>query len=377
MPSCLVFRDKLLLPSEGFIVANYVGFDALQPVYVANRFQDRADELTGPKIATATASIGRFVFKQTGWTSATAAIQATSPIAVHAHFGRGGAMALPLAERLGLPLFVTFHGGDATKQTHSRARIIPTIYQRRRAALMAGATRFLCVSDFVAGRLHAQGFPAEKLVTHYIGLDLANMAAPSPRDGTFLAVGRLVEKKGFDVLIKAYRQMLQRRPAIAVPHLEIAGSGPEEARLRALAEGIPEIRFLGWQSAADLAAKWASCRAVVVPSKEASNGDCEGLPTVVLEALRAAAPVIASKHAGIPEIIQDGQTGLLVPEGDIAGLSEAMAAMLGRDDGGNALVAAGQIRLRADFDGQQQSRKLQAMLCAAGKTPAPRLAIPV
>jgi hypothetical protein len=50
--------------------------------------------------------------------------------------------------------------------------------------------------------------------------------------------------------------------------------------------------------------------------------------------------------------------------------------MLGRDDGGNALVAAGQIRLRADFDGQQQSRKLQAMLCAAGKPSAPRLAIP-
>ena len=366
MSSCLVFRDKLLLPSEGFITSHYVGFDDLQPVYVANRFEGRHAELKSPRIATAREAIGRLIFRQLGWTDALAKLRATAPIAIHAHFGRGGALALPLAEQLGLPLFVTFHGGDATKETHIRRRLFPTIYQRRRKALLARATAFLCVSDFVARRLQAQGFPKDKLQTHYIGLDLASMAAPAPRDGGFLAVGRLVEKKGFDVLIKAYRQLLQEQPAATVPVLEIAGSGPEEARLRALAAGLPEIRFLGWQAADELAAKWARCRAVIVPSKEASNGDCEGLPTVVLEALRAAAPVIASDHAGIPEIIENGQTGLLVAEGDAGSLCAAMAAMLARADGGHDLVVAGQKRLQAKFDGRRQSRKLQAMLCAAG-----------
>ena len=80
------------------------------------------------------------------------------------------------AEQLGLPLFVTFHGGDATKETHIRRRLFPTIYQRRRKALLARAKAFLCVSDFVARRLQAQGFPEDKLRTHYIGLDLASMA---------------------------------------------------------------------------------------------------------------------------------------------------------------------------------------------------------
>ena len=100
---------------------------------------------------------------------------------LHAHFGRGGALALPIAQRLDIPLYVTYHGGDATKFTHERKRLLPTIYQRRLSAMQDYANGFLCVSDFVARRLEAQGFPKHKLITHYIGIDLADMQAPTSK----------------------------------------------------------------------------------------------------------------------------------------------------------------------------------------------------
>lgn len=360
--SCVVFRDKLLLPSEGFIPTHYVGFDRLQPVYVANQIGWRASEIDAPQIATGTGILGRTLFKQMGLTAAARAVAAYNPVAVHAHFGRGGALALPLARQLGLPLYVTFHGGDATKHTHQRKRLVPTLYQRRLAALQDYASGFLCVSDFVGRRLQAQGFPAGKLQTHYIGLDLTNLVRPTPRQNTapFLMVGRLVAKKGFDLVLHALH-------ALAVdgimPLVDIAGTGADEARLRALAADLPNVRFLGWQTPAQLAEKMAQCRAMIVPSREAPNGDCEGLPTVVLEALRAGVPVIATDHAGIPEIIADGQTGLLVPENDVP----ALAAALRQFDTMSAqaitgLVAAGQAELQARFDGKKQSAALQTIL---------------
>jgi len=352
---CLVFRDKLLLPSEGFIPTHYRGFDRLQPVYVANRFGWRADELDGPKLATGRGPIGRFLFKQTGHADL-GPMRAFDAVALHAHFGRGGA----LARQLGLPLYVTYHGGDATKNTHQRQRLIPTIYQRRLAALQDYARAFLCVSDFVARRLADQGFPRDKLVTHYIGIDCSRLEAPQARTGPYLFAGRLTGKKGVDVLLAAMRRL--QAAGHVVPRLDIAGAGPDEALLRAAADGLDTVRFLGWQTPDALAKLMARATAVVVPSREAADGDCEGLPTVVLEAIRAGAPVIATRHAGIPEIITHEVSGLLAPEND----ADALAALLQQaiDNAAHlpSFVSAAQRRLTTDFDAQTQSRHLQQIL---------------
>jgi hypothetical protein len=134
-PSILVFRDKLLLPSEGFIQSHYKAFDQTELVFLANRFGWRAEELEGQRIATGVNEWQRFWFKQLGHTAVLRDLVALAPQCIHAHFGRGGALALPLAKALKIPLYVTFHGGDATKNTHHRLRLIPTIYQRRLKAL--------------------------------------------------------------------------------------------------------------------------------------------------------------------------------------------------------------------------------------------------
>ena len=365
-PNILVFRDKLLLPSEGFIKTHYTAFDAANLVYLASQFGWRAAELDGQRMATASGALQRFLFKQTGRTLRLADLRQLAPQSVHAHFGRGGALALPVAQALGVPLYVTFHGGDATKETHRRRRLIPTIYQRRLAQLQAYASGFLCVSKFVAERLAAQGFSKSKLITHYIGIDLAQMTPPHQRNGRLLFTGRLVDKKGVDILLMAMRRLQNaqngKMPNGKVPGLDIAGAGPLEGALRAQAVDLPSVKFLGWQTQQQLASIMRTAQAVVVPSRIAADGDCEGLPTVVLESIRAGLPVVATNHAGIPEIIHDQETGFLVPENDPDALAAALLAVMQPGDHIQQMVVNAQARLQQDFNAAIQSEKLQRCL---------------
>mgnify|MGYP001446716692 CR=1 FL=1 len=365
-PNILVFRDKLLLPSEGFIKTHYTAFDAANLVYLASQFGWRAAELDGQTMATASGVLQRFLFKQTGHTPRLADLRQLALKSVHAHFGRGGALVLPVARALGVPLYVTFHGGDATKETHRRRRLIPTIYQRRLSQLQAYASGFLCVSQFVADRLAAQGFPKSKLITHYIGIDLSQMMPPNQRNGRLLFIGRLIDKKGVDVLLAAMRR-LQNAQNSKVPDgkvlgLDIAGAGPLEGKLRAQAADLPSVRFLGWQTPQQLASIMRRAQAVVVPSRIAADGDCEGLPTVVLESIRAGLPVVATNHAGIPEIIRDHETGFLVPENDPDLLAAALLAIVQPGDQIQQMVVNAQARLQQDFNATIQSEKLQRRL---------------
>ena len=356
---CIVFRDKILLPSEGFIQTHYHEFNKLRPVYLANKLGWHENEIKEKKILTSTTSIGQFWFKQTGKLSLKN-INNLNPQVIHAHFGRGGALVLPLAQKLGLPLYVTYHGGDATKYTHQKSRIIPTIYQRRLKNLQSYANGFLCVSKFIAQRLADQGFPRHKLITHYIGINCKNIIKPTIKNGPMLFVGRLTKKKGVDLLLKAVRKLQEKKGPL--PSLYIAGSGSQEASLKKLANGLKTIKFIGWQNHIALQKIMKDAQAVVVPSREADDGDCEGLPTVILEAIRAGTVVIATNHAGIPEIIEDKVSGLLTPEGDINALADSLQYVMLNQNKIVSFVKTAQSRLIKDFNATKQSKRLQEIL---------------
>jgi len=358
-PHCIVFRDKILLPSEGFIQTHYHAFSKLRPVYLANKLGWHENEIKEKKILTSTTSIGQFWFKQTGKLSLKN-INNLNPQVIHAHFGRGGALVLPLAQKLGLPLYVTYHGGDATKYTHQKSRIIPTIYQRRLKNLQSYANGFLCVSKFIAQRLADQGFPRHKLITHYIGINCKNIIKPTIKNGPMLFVGRLTKKKGVDLLLKAIRKLQEKKGPL--PSLYIAGSGSQEASLKKLANGLKTIKFIGWQNHIALQKIMKDAQAVIVPSREADDGDCEGLPTVILEAIRAGTVVIATNHAGIPEIIEDKVSGLLTPEGDINALADSLQYVMLNQNKIVSFVKTAQSRLRKDFNATKQSKRLQEIL---------------
>ena len=366
------YRDRLVPRSEvHFLRRLYVGFDRLRPVWVGRRAESGLPDLgaqpifigrTGPGGA-----LARALFKHVGAVPRRPDLGALRPRLVHAHFGRGGALALPLARALGVPLVVSYYGGDATKEAHYRPRLIPAIYARRLAALQQEAAMFVCVSDFLRDRLLARGFPAQKLAVVRSGVDLDLEATPTTEfpPGYVLFAARFVEKKGATYLIEAVRRLEAEGRKLT---LVLIGEGPLEGALRRQASALSSVSFRGWVANRELRRWMAGAMAVCVPSCAAESGDTEGLPTVVVESMAAATPVVGSRHAGIGEAVAHERTGLLVPPED----PEAIAAALRRlcDEPGLREVLAGNARRAAveEFDARTQSRRLQRLLLEASGT---------
>lgn len=171
-----------------------------------------------------------------------------------------------------------------------------------------------------------------------------------PRGGPFriLFVGRLVERKGVDVLLRALAARDSARPA----ELVVCGDGPERARLESLAAelGVADVvTFAGRVSDERLRDEYANADVFVLPAVVDARGDSEGLGVVLLEAMSADVPVIASAAGGITDIVEDGVSGLLVPPGDAAALAAALDALADDDARATELGRAGHRRLDERF----------------------------
>lgn len=362
----IVYRDTVGARSETFVQRQYSAFSELAPIYVGTKRGPLV-----PKDSVILAKPGsfgagqRFSFRQLGRIPAALdrLIAERRPRLVHAQFGLGGALALPIARHAKLPLVVTFHGGDATKDKHYEdRRLLRTIFQRRREALMAEARSFLCVSRFVRDTLLARGFPAEKLEVHYLGIEIPEsvMLPPICASGTVLFVGRLVEKKGLDTLIDALAALKERGVDL---ELSVLGEGPLKPVLKRHAEAARvKTHFEGWKSAAEVQKAMRRALLLAVPSRAAQGGDSEGLPTVIMEAMALGVPVVATRHAGIPEIVTDRVTGLLVPESDPAALAEAIMAIKSYPEAAGRMRGEAYADVRARFDARRQSRILERRL---------------
>jgi len=359
----LVYRDRIGVPSEvPFLRRLYSGFDRLTPVWAGWYRERDADLIAAQKLvlgqAGPTRPVQRFLFKQFGRVPAGLDLAALRPRLIHAHFGRGGALALPIARRLGIPLAVTYHGGDATKETHYRRRLVPTIYQRRLPELLRHAALIHCVSDHIRDTLLERGFPGEKLRVIRYGIEPAGRgpSEPPPAHPYVLFAGRFVEKKGATHLLEAMRILASRGAAI---ELALIGDGPLAGDLRKQARPLAKANFLGWLPNEEVRRWMRGALAVCVPSVTAGTGDQEGLPNVVLEALAAGAPVIASRHGGITEVIEHGRSGLIVEPSDPRQLADAVASVL-RDPALRRRIAeAGQKVAEERFSALAQSRALE------------------
>jgi colanic acid/amylovoran biosynthesis glycosyltransferase len=370
----LVYRHRLAPLSEvGFLHRFYVGFERLVPVWLGCRLEPGASALTGDKLRLgrtgALGALDRALFRHLGIVPAQPDLHALRPRLLHAHFGQGGALALPIARALGIPLVVTFHGGDATKETHSRRRVVPRVYARRLATLQRDAALFVCVSEFVRDRLLARGFPPEKLEVIHQGVefDAAPPASPAAALPYVLFVGRFVEKKGVSHLIEAMRLIEERGSEVG---LVLVGDGPLGGALREQARGLKRVSFPGWLPNAEVRRRMQGALALCVPSVTASDGDSEGLPTVIFEAMAEAAPVVGSRHAGITEAVEHGRTGLVVPEGDPRMLADALALLIEDPELRRRLGTAARAVAAERFSAVGQSRRLEAaLLRVAGDKP--------
>jgi glycosyltransferase involved in cell wall biosynthesis len=272
------------------------------------------------------------------------------PDLVHAHFASGGRSALPLARALHVPLLVTLHGNDVTVRGNQR-----DLYRR----LGEDASSFICVSAFIRERALEAGFPAEKLVVHYIGVDRAAFSPPSsnePPQGV-LFVGRLVEKKGCEYLLRAM-QVIQRSHPLS--ELTVIGDGPLRSSLEALAQQLKiRCQFRGTQPSDRVREALRKAKIFCMPSVTALNGDCEGLPTVLAEAQAMGVPVVSTTHGGIPEIVVHGVNGLLVPERDCESLSNALSILLSDDESWQSFHYAALDRIERYFDLATQTARLE------------------
>jgi colanic acid/amylovoran biosynthesis glycosyltransferase len=246
------------------------------------------------------------------------------PDVVHAQFGQAGAKMAPVAAAHCIPMVVSFHGIDAT--SHPRS-----VFWRQQYNALWPTTAFISgPSRYICQKLLALGAPREKLIHMPYGVNLAkfNFACPSDRfDGKTidcLFVGRLVEKKGPLLLLKAFKSAMQLVSPQLTLRLNIVGEGPLMQRVRAyLIENDLErhVLVLGAQSHENVKLLMESSHLYIQHSVTARNGDQEGLPVSIIEAAATGLPIVATRHSGIPEIVIDGKNGYLVEEGDF----EAMA----------------------------------------------------
>lgn len=326
MRKALVFKETLLPPSETFILAQMRALKQYEAVLCGLERTEpslalRPGTLLLTNATSKYASMRAKLYRQTGiapqFHQRVAAVQ---PDLIHAHFGSGGLTAMPMARQLRIPLLVTIHGGDITVRGGKAE-----MYKR----LSDQAALVICVSEFIRERALEAGFESDKLVVHHIGIDREHFAltAPLERSKRVLFIGRLVEKKGCEYLLRAM-QLVQRDHPDA--ELTILGDGPLRPELEAVAQELGiHCDFKGFQSPAVVRDTLQKTRLVCVPSVTAANGDSEGLPTVIAEAQAMGIPVVASIHSGIPEILIDGETGILAPERDFEGLAKGISVLLG------------------------------------------------
>ncbi len=275
------------------------------------------------------------------------------PSLIHAHFGIDAVYALPLAHRLGVPLVTTFHGFDATLSTAALLSSPAWFnFPLFRATLARQGDLFLCVSSFIRDRVLAMGFPAERTHIHYTGVDCAAIRPRDPHEETpvILHVARLVEMKGTQYLIRALAALPRRHDGV---RLVIVGDGTLMASLRGLAGQLGvagRIDFVG-ALAHGAALAWVRRAAMLVlPSVRTRTGRVEGLGMVLLEAAATGVPVVASRVGGIPDCVQDGQTGLLVPERDVDALADAIAHLLDDPSRRRRMGAASRAWVEQRFD---------------------------
>jgi glycosyltransferase involved in cell wall biosynthesis len=363
----LIYRDTLLLQSETFILSQADSLSDFTPLFVAAR------EVAGIELP----ADRRFLVSDGSWPGRCReilfkvfarigpgqrdALARRAPRLIHAHFGPDGVLALPLARALRIPLVVTLHGFDATvRDAAARTSFYShRKYAARRGQLARGCAKVIAVSRFIAEKAAQQGFPADKTVVHYIGVDVDKFQPPAGgvREPLVLFVGRLVDKKGCSYLIRAMAEVQRAAPEV---ELVIIGDGPLRRELEVEARGsLRRYRFLGGQPSPVVRDWMSRARVFSVPSITAGSGDAEGFGIVFAEAQAMGVPVASFASGGIPEAVAHGETGLLSPERDWRGLARHIALLLGDEPHWNRMSADARRRVVEHFDLRKQTRLLE------------------
>ena len=294
---------------------------------------------------------------------------------IHAHFGNVGVRAQGLRDlaRLRGPLVTTFHGFDLSHGFRSgRMSRLLSGY----GVLFRRGDLFLPISDRWRERLIELGCPPDRIVVHRMGVDLDRFvlrpqAALPDRPLRLVSVARLVEKKGISIAIDAVDRLIERGHQV---EYTVIGDGPLRAALETRAgeyRATGVIRFMGAVPQDQVAAQLSRANILVAPSLTARNGDEEGLPVVIMEAMASGLLVVASKHSGIPELVVDRVTGYLAPEGDPVALATVLAEAAEHRDRWQVMRSAARRAVEEHHDIRKLNAKLMGLFARLAEGPSP------
>lgn len=288
--------------------------------------------------------------------------------AIHAHFGSSATSAASIVSRLtGIPYSFTAHAKDIFHQEVSHTSL------RRK---ISGARFVVTVSRYNQRFLQEMmGDLPGDIRCLYNGIDLNHFRpdlAVAHQSNLILGVGRLVEKKGFDVLIDACAILARRGVNF---RCEIIGKGALRAPLAAqiVALGLEDkVQLVGPRPQDQVRAAYQRAAVFALPCRIGSDGNRDGLPTVLLEAMGSGLPAVTTPVTGNPEIVDDGVNGRIVPENNPAALADALAAILANPARQQQMAAAARAKVERAFDVRQNVARLHHWLAApATAVPAP------
>lgn len=246
------------------------------------------------------------------------------PDLIHAHFGYDAVKLIQPAQKHNIPLVVSFYGTDVSR--------LPSEFgwKRRYQKLASAGAHFIAATNFMKSQLAELGFPEQKLSVIRFGVESAELPEEKSvsTSHNIMMVGRMVEKKGFKYGIRAISQLIKKG---IKSEMDIYGYGPQMRMLENLSKALgvsDQIQFHGYQPIEAILKAHKNHSILLAPSVTAQDGDMEGLPNTILEAMAKGTIVVATRHAAIPEVIADKKTGFLVNERDVNGLSNILEQIL-------------------------------------------------
>jgi colanic acid/amylovoran biosynthesis glycosyltransferase len=280
---------------------------------------------------------------------------------LHAHFATAATTVARLAARFaGLPYTFTAHAKDIFHES-----VRPADLRRK----LADAAVAVTVSDYNIAYLRESYGPAARHVRRiYNGLDLERFPYRSPRERPprIVGVGRLVEKKGFVDLIEACAILADEGRRFTC---RIVGAGEQEVELRARIAGLgleDRVELLGPRPQSELVRLVQGAAVLAAPCVVGADGNRDGLPTVLLEAMALGTPCVSTDVTGIPEVIRDRETGLMVPQRDPAALAGSIGRLLEEPDLRVRLAERARRLVEEEFDVNHNAAQLREVFQTAG-----------
>jgi glycosyltransferase involved in cell wall biosynthesis len=376
-PVAVQFVVNFLKPEMLHIYRQITALRAFRPIVFCQKRENAgsfpfADVVTFPKPRTH--QVRRFVQRQllgrpiTIYRSEARAIAAElrrcHARLLHVYFGHIGVFLLPLLESCPVPVIVSFHGADARIDLHKPS------YLERTRKMLSTARLLLVRSESLRTSLVRLGADPEKIRIHRTGVPLAEIPFTerrAPVDGAWrcLQACRLIEKKGVATSLRAFARFAD---ALPLARLTIAGEGPRLSALQGLANSLgiaDRVTFTGFVSQKKLRALLAEAHLFLHPSELGTDGNQEGVPNSMLEAMASGLPVLATNHGGIPEAVEHEVSGLLTPERDAAALAGSLQKVTRDPALFSAMSTAARQRVESAFGSDEQARVLERLYLEA------------